>query len=208
MPVTCSFEAFDLPSVAEGRGRVSPGAKLLERLLLVLASQARRGAEGRTGDSQRSDGGSRPDGGGTEDGGRGAPGGDTEKRHFFLPCFYKQVDRIEWLVSKQAKRTKRKDQNTDEEVLLGDARRKRSGPCKSVCRGWEWRVGVGLVRKAVGCRNGWLDWAREKLSQAWLRQVSVHPGTLGPARQQQPLRLGGLAAAPALYGIAGAPTGA
>lgn len=86
--MTCCVVAFDLPSVAEGRGGVSPSAELLERLLLVLASQARRGAEGRTSDSQRSDGGSRPDGGGTEEGGRGAPGGDTEERHFFLSCFF------------------------------------------------------------------------------------------------------------------------
>lgn len=42
---------------------------------------------------------------------------------------------------------------------------KRSGPCNSVGRVWEWRVGVGLVlvRKAV---VGMTGWAREKLSQA------------------------------------------
>lgn len=64
-------------------GLVSPGAELLERLLLVLRSQARRSAEGRTGNDERP-GNSGTEGGGTEEGGRGAPGSDTEERHFFF----------------------------------------------------------------------------------------------------------------------------
>lgn len=63
-------------------GLVSPGAELLERLLVVLGSQARRSAEGRTGNDE-GPGNSGTEGGGTEEGGRGAPGSDTEERHFF-----------------------------------------------------------------------------------------------------------------------------
>lgn len=70
-------------SIGGGRS-LSPGAELLEGLLLVLGPQAGRGAEGRTGDGEDGPGGGGAEGGSTEEGGssRGAAGGDTEERHF------------------------------------------------------------------------------------------------------------------------------
>lgn len=84
---TASPTFFDLvfPRLAGrgGEGLCSPGAELLERLLLVLGAHARRGAEAGAGDDEGTDGGG-PEGGGAEEGGRSrrAPSGDTEERHF------------------------------------------------------------------------------------------------------------------------------